>query len=113
MHNELGIQLKRSQKFQTLNLLPKLKYFLINYPKARKSSNVCRKWAKNQSQISVKPNFEQLNRLKVGAAIKCHACDRQLLYQEKECRAQINLTLFKAHNSTFDVYNVPVAPMFT
>ena len=65
------------------------------------------------SQISVKPNFEQLNHLKVGAAIKCHACDRQLLYQEKECRAQINLTLFNAHNSTFDVYNVPGAPMFT
>ena len=43
----------------------------------------------------------------------CHACDQQLVYQEKECRAQINLTLFKAHNSTFDVYNVPVAPMFT
>ena len=42
-----------------------------------------------------------------------HACDQQLVYQEKECRAEINLTLFKAHNSTFDVYNVPVAPMFT
>ena len=68
---------------------------------------------KTLAKISVKPNFELPNCLEVRAAIKCHACDQQLVYQAKECRAQINLTLFKAHNSTFDVYNVPGAPMFT
>ena len=62
------------------------------------------------AKISVKPNFELLNYLKVGATIKCHACDQQLVYKAKECRAQINLTLFKAHNSTFDVYNACQVP---